>query len=129
MYSFKWPLADRYGSWTIKMNLLEREREKGVRAAKESTFIFGDKGDGKLGYPRDTAAVRTAAPPPPPPLTSENERTATPLCYLALIWHRTRELGAHSECCFGNQAQYKHKVVQVKINRAYDASSMNRCRS
>jgi len=39
----------------------ERER-KGVRAAKESTFLFGDKGDGRLGYPGDAAAVRTSIP-------------------------------------------------------------------
>jgi hypothetical protein len=57
--------------------------------------MFGDKGDGRLGYPGDTAAVRTATHPP---LTSENIRTATPLSYLTLIWRRVRELGTHSEC-------------------------------
>jgi hypothetical protein len=44
MYSFKWPLADRYGSWTIKMNLLQREREKkkkGVRAARRARSYSG----------------------------------------------------------------------------------------
>jgi len=33
-----------------------------VRAAKESTFLFGDKGDGRLGYPGDAAASRTCSP-------------------------------------------------------------------
>jgi hypothetical protein len=82
------------------MNLLEREKEKkGVRAAKESTFMFGDKGDGRLGCPRDTAAVRTpTAPTHTHPLTSENKRTARTLSYLTLIWHRVRELGTHNAC-------------------------------
>ena len=33
-----------------------------MRGAKESTFLFGDKGDGRLGYPGDAAAVRTCTP-------------------------------------------------------------------
>lgn len=46
--------------------------------------MFGDKGDGRLGFPSDTAALRTPTPPTPHthPLTSENKRTATTLLYL-----------------------------------------------
>ena len=33
-----------------------------MREAKESTFLLGDKGDGRLGYPGDAAALRTCTP-------------------------------------------------------------------
>jgi hypothetical protein len=34
-----------------------------VREGKEITFLFGDKGDGRLGYPGDATAVRTCTSP------------------------------------------------------------------